>query len=752
MFSLKTFWFAFVVSALVGGVLALFPLVGLHGVESALILGLVLPPLVAAVGAATFASVAKFERPGRGIDVMARAMGAALLILAPAVVLLGANAIHFRQCAPWEGLAFMLLGPGVGCLLGACVGVWTGAVLGGSTKAIWIAPWVPIGALAVALWLLWSTPAVYAYGAFAGYYPGSLYDEGVTIPMSYMLYRATTLIGIASLWMLFEAAWQPDDRRVSFVTGATAQPGWLFVGVAGLVLVGLVYWHGEELGHRVTEARLAETLGKTQVGHRCVVHMPRELPSDAAARLVDDCDFNVYVSEQALRVQTETPVIAYFFRDAKEKKRAIGVGKTFVAKPWRNEVYLQLRSWPHPVLGHEIVHAVAAAMAQGPLGIAGRLGGLIPNPGLIEGTAVAVAWQKSDGLDPDQWSRVMLEYGKLPEASQLMSLRFGTLPALRAYAAAGSLVHHLIRTRGEPALEKAYEAGEITQLHELEKDWHSYLNTVPVNDQDRAVAMVGLNRKSIFSAICPHQVARLKQALSGDVAAADHDRMVASCREILAIDNRDTGVRAVLVGALAAQGDPDTAQAELEVLRDHLEAPQPTVARALEKLADAHWGRQEHARAQTLYGELLELPQPENTARARELKAMAIELGGRQAELIYDLLGGKRPAGATAVHIARELARLRSDGLGQYLEARQLIFRNRFDLALPLLEWARELGLPTDRLRRENDRLLGLTLYANGRLDRSERVWTRLRASDPASESESERWLKRIELKRAGLL
>ena len=264
--------------------------------------------------------------------------------------------------------------------------------------------------------------------------------------------------------------------------------------------------------------------------------------------------------------------------------------------------------------------------------------------------------------------------------------------------------------------------------------------------------MVGLNRKSIFSAICPHQVARLKQALSGDVAAADHDRMVASCREILAIDNRDTGVRAVLVGALAAQGDPDTAQAELEVLRDHLEAPQPTVARALEKLADAHWGRQEHARAQTLYGELLELPQPENTARARELKAMAIELGGRQAELIYDLLGGKRPAGATAVHIARELARLRSDGLGQYLEARQLIFRNRFDLALPLLEWARELGLPTDRLRRENDRLLGLTLYANGRLDRSERVWTRLRASDPASESESERWLKRIELKRAGLL
>lgn len=752
MFSLKTFWLAFVLSALAGGVLALFPLVGLHGVESALILGLLLPPFVCALGAATLNAFFGFETPGRGVDVMARAMGASLLVLLPALVLLGANAIHFRQCTPWEGLAFMLLGPGVGCLLAAAVGVWIAALLGGSRAAPWIAWTVPLLSLGIPLWLLWSTPAVSAFGVFAGYYPGSLYDQGGALPDAYLSYRGATLLLIASLWMLFEAAWQGRTRHASLVSGAKQSPGWLFVGFAGLTFVGALYWHGEALSHRVSDSGVVEALGKTEVGQRCIVHMPRELTPEAAARMVADCDFHVYFAEEALGVTSEAPVVAYLFRTAQEKKKLIGVGATYVAKPWRDEIYLQLTSWPHPVLGHEVVHVVAGAMASPPLKISGRFAGLLPNPGLIEGAAVSVAWRRVDGLDPDQWSRVMLEYEKLPQASKLMSLGFGTLPALRAYAAAGSLVRHLARTRGESALKKAYRSGEVSELVELEKDWHSYLNTVPITEEDRAVAMVGLNRKSIFSAICPHQGTRLKAALSGDIKAADYERIIESCRKILAIDNRDTGARAELVGALAASGEEDTAHAELDVLRDHLGAPQPTVARALEKLADAYWGREQPDRAAELYEELLGLPQPDDRARGRELKAIAIKLGGRQSELIHDLLGGRQPARATAVHLARELGRLRSDGLGQYLEARQLIQEGRFDLALPLLEWARELGLPTARLRRENERLLGVTLYANGRLERSERVWDKLRDADGAVRQESERWLRRIALTREGKL
>jgi len=56
-----------------------------------------------------------------------------------------------------------------------------------------------------------------------------------------------------------------------------------------------------------------------------------------------------------------------------------------------------------------------------------------------------------------------------------------------------------------------------------------------------------------------------------------------------------------------------------------------------------------------------------------EVKLLALRAGGRQAELLGNLLAAERqPDGAYAVHIARDLADERGDGLPAYLEARQL--------------------------------------------------------------------------------
>ena len=69
---------------------------------------------------------------------------------------------------------------------------------------------------------------------------------------------------------------------------------------------------------------------------------------------------------------------AFFFRDAADKKRLMGAGDTYIAKPWRREVYLQVAAYPHPVLGHELAHVIAGAFGQGPFHVAGPLGGLWP--------------------------------------------------------------------------------------------------------------------------------------------------------------------------------------------------------------------------------------------------------------------------------------------------------------------------------------------------------------------------------------
>ena len=110
------------------------------------------------------------------------------------------------------------------------------------------------------------------------------------------------------------------------------------------------------------------------------------------------------------------------------------------------------------------MHAVLEEAGRGPFAIAGTLGGLIPNPGIVEGAAVAVAWDIRDDLDPDQWSKIMMDRNELPSAFDLMSVRFSALPARRAYMAAGSLIRFLIATRGMETLLEAYHRGTVDEL------------------------------------------------------------------------------------------------------------------------------------------------------------------------------------------------------------------------------------------------------------------------------------------------
>jgi len=736
--------FTFRVSAafaiIVGVVLAWVPLLAVHGVESALTLGVLLPPWAAA----TATSYTEGNRKTRGMDLMLRTIGAALLIWAIPVALLALSSLRIRQCAPGEGLAFMVLGPALGCALGACVGVWVAGTTSRPRLAPWIAGAVPLGAALLGLWTFYATPTVYVYGAFAGYFPGAIYDDLVQIPPAYLSYRATILLALLALVLLFDALWDPDAGKLQVRRRGLLHFGAVLVSLGALGVVAASYWQGDELGQWVSEDYLIERLGKTEQGRHCVAHMPRETPPEDATRLLDDCDFHVERIRTLLGLSSTERVTAFFFRSQSEKKDLIGVGPTLIAKPWRREVYLQMSSWPHPVLGHELTHAVLATAGRGPFSVAATFGGLMPNPGIVEGAAVALAWDIRDDLDPDQWSRIMMDRGELPAASEVLSVRFSALPARRAYMAAGSIIRFLIASRGLDAFLRAYHIGAIEGLNALETQWHAYLQDVTVTPNERGIAEVELAQPSIFSAVCPHALARLRGDLSGDQAAQDDVRTIATCRAILGIEDNEAQARAVLVGALARAGDEEGALAELDALRASMNAPKPIVAAALEQYADAIWTRGNLGEAAERYAELLAIPRTDDAARQTEVKKLALEASPEERSLIYEMLLG-RSSSPVVVHLAHALATLRNDGLGQYLEARQLIGQSAFALALPLLQDAERLGLPTLRLERELDRLLGLTFFAMGRYPESAEAWARGAWTSHAAGAEAQRWQERID-------
>jgi hypothetical protein len=731
------------------------PLLGVHGVESALALGIVLPPFVAVAAARQVARVRQRGVAITASSLVGRSLGMAAGVLALPVAVLALNALRVRNCAPGQGLLYMLLGPLPSVLLAATVGVTLGAALRRDRLAALLAAGAPILGAAVVLSRFYATPAVALYGHFFGWYPGAIYDQALTVPLELATFRGVTVLWIAGLGWLVVGLYCPGTRRFR-LRSARPVPSLAGLGLLGAAAVAAAF--GPELGHRVTEAHVVEELGITERGARCIVHAPRELPRRELSWHVADCDFRVHQAEQLLGVQQHAPVRVYLFRTTDEKRRLMGAATTNIAKPWRNEVYLHLRPWPHPVLGHEVAHVVAGQVGAGPFRVAGRLGGLVPNPGLVEGMAVALAWEPRDGLTPHQWARAMREVDRMPSLRGIMGLSFLLQPGSNAYTAAGSFLRFVLETRGSQVLRDAYRTGDVARaagvpLADLEQQWLAHLEQVPLPEGALELARVRFEGGSLFSTVCPRQVAVLHRRLRGDLGAGDAERLLLTCEELLTIDHTDHRARAELAGALARSGREDEARSQVALLAGRYDAPAPLVAAARERLGDAAWQHGDVAVARRRYRALLDEPQGPDEARVLEVKALAVDAPPEEARVLFELLVGEDARGAPpamAVHLARELSALRDDGLGPYLEGRQLFLLQRHHHAALVLEKAVALGLPTARLEHEALRMVGASFYAAGLLAEAERLWLTRRqgAAALADRIEAEEWLGRIRFAR----
>src|SRR5690606_25741637 len=149
----------------------------------------------------------------------------------------------------------------------------------------------------------------------------------------------------------------------------------------------------------------------------------------------------------------------------------------------------------------------------GPFKISGRLGGWLPSPGIIEGIAVALAWEERDGLTPHQWARAMMALGLAPTIASTEGLGFLLQPASRAYVASGSFMRWILETRGPDVVRAIYASGDYEgplemELVDAEREWRAWLHeNVPLPPEAMAMAEARFDRPAIFSQVCPHAVA-----------------------------------------------------------------------------------------------------------------------------------------------------------------------------------------------------------------------------------------------------
>jgi len=693
------------------------PLFAGPGYEHAIASGLFVPT-VAAIVAANEGYADRLRTGGSPLDAMIRALVSGLLLAGIALATALVHGLRVGFCDPLGGVATFVLTAGIGSVLAAATGATVAIVLGHFRRsrrlAGLIAGLAPLCSALVAGAFFYSTPAVFAFDPFVGFFSGTLYDEVVEAFRPLLTYRAGTALTIAALFAYAGSLERDDDGRVRVADRARALAFLLFAA-ASVALVA----YGPALGHRSTASSIRRELGGVRAGARCEVVYPLSTPDRDVELLVRDCEEALAMVERRLGFRGPEKITAFFFKDSAQKRALMGAADTYVAKPWRREVYLQVAPYPHPVLGHELAHVVAGEAARGPFRVAGRLFGLLPNPGLIEGIAVAGSPDK-DELTPAQWARAMKEIGILPKLSRTFGGGFLAQNSSMAYTVAGSFVLHLQQTGKGDAVRAWYGGAPFEQAFgmtfgEAEAAWLRALDDAPLPPEALAVARARFDRPAIWGRECPHVVEKLRDEAEecrddGDLASAD-DKL----RKLLRLDEVDPAARIERAKLALRRGDANGHRTILEEVIGDARVSTVWRTRAREALADEALRSLRLDEAHGLYEQARKEVLDDDWARNLDVKAFLAKSEVR-ARLFGRLIVArpnepKDETLAATIAIARTLERSTTAGedlaLARYLIARRLIDAHAYEEADALLATIDmdALGKITPRAVRESARL-----------------------------------------------
>lgn len=689
------------VAALLLAAVGFIPQFGGPGYESALAAGLSLPSLAAITTSLTLRgrrAVTSAQSPHDAFDALGRgaAVGAAFAAVGAFIATLHGLRVGF--CDAELGYELWVTGPLPGAMLG---GVWGAA--GGLLARRFRRPGVvgvllglsgPVGSFVVGVGRFYTSPMVFGFDPFVGYFAGPLYDTVVDPGNRLLSYRAGTLCSLLFALVLAFHVRTVDVVRFRLVW--RGRPGIVAAGVAALAVSLAITVSGARLGHFSTAASIESALGRQLQQGRCRVVYSASVTQPDAERVARECVAHLPELERYLGARGPERVTVFLFGSDWEKGALMGATSTYVAKPWRAEVYVQAAGFPHPTLGHELAHVVTASFAPGPFRVAGPLGGLIPDPGRIEGIAVAA----SPGEDHDftllEWSKALLELNLLPEMQAVFRLGFLAKSSTTAYTVAGAFVSWLHERYGAAALRGWYGGQPleaVTQgksLAALDAEFRARLSEIQLRPELLALAKARFDRPSIFGRLCPRRVDRDLAVADGRLGALDIVGAREAYGRLLELEPDNRRARLGLASCDVRAGLLEQAAQRYLALATDQRLTVLERASAFEARGDIEVIAGQPARAVQAYAEAAKLNADEDRLRTLEVKTLAAT--DRPDSGVRLLLIGDAKRGPSWDEAAPQLGREAEAGdpLSQYLLGRNLWLHGRPEASLRYLDAALE--------------------------------------------------------------
>lgn len=643
-----------------------------------------------------------------------RALALNLALLLPSVFAGWLVEAFTQSCDQQAGLLFMLLVAGGNVAFGSVLGLLVGALTPRSGVALALMATTHAGFLAVTLSGLYTDPQIFAYCTPLGFWPGSLYDEELTVTPALWAFRGYTLLFTGALLAALSAFTNKRSLRLGGRLGGLPLLMALLLTAATLS----VYRSGRELGFRLDESSVQEALSLRLETEHFIIYAAPSLQRAQAERLKADHELRWAQLDRFFGSHPEGKITSYVYANVADKARLMGAGRTQIARPWANQIHIHGFSVPHRVLKHELAHIFAGSLAKQPFRVP-TSAGVFVNIGVVEGIAVAADWPAHE-LTVHGWTRAMRSLGLAPDMRKILSpMGFWSVSSGQAYTVAGSFVRYLVETEGMERFAHLYADNDFhaaygKDLDQLVTEWERFIDALPLPKGELIIAEHRFKRPSIFQKVCAHQAANLAQRGQQRLRGGDLQGGLRDLEALAAYSPNDPEPWVIMAQALARQGELEQAQTRITRALQMTGATQKSTGRAREAEGGILWRLGETTTASAAFSEVLSLHLSTPSDRLQTARLHALSRPPEAQSVLRDYLLSDLPFTKALVLLGKLSRSYPHDGLLLYLYGRALEQAQAHPDAAVVLHQALQKGLPSEALRAEAELTLGRNLLWAG--------------------------------------
>jgi hypothetical protein len=338
---------------------------------------------------------------------------------------------------------------------------------------------------------IYFNPQVYFYSPLIGFFPGNIYDEGLSADWKLFFHQLLIVtFSFLIIYLIQKKKTLVLKSKLSFV-------------LAILIVASLFQFISPYLGFTTTFTKLDLVLSKQIESESLILHYDN-IDSTEAKLIALNQEFYYSELQNQLNSKPSKKINVNLFNNREQKKLLFGAGNADVAKPWQYSIYISADSW-QSTLKHELAHVFTAEFATGLFKLAAGF-----NAALIEGMAESLDGISNDISIKDLTSLAYNNGYALEIKSLFTGLSFFKGNSTLAYAYSGAFIEYLTKNYGIEKVKKFYNTGDFesvfkTKIETAQKEFEKSIISTELSNQ-KPMADYYFGRLSIIQKVCPRYI------------------------------------------------------------------------------------------------------------------------------------------------------------------------------------------------------------------------------------------------------